>query len=242
MSSRRNHTGISQSAISIFRGCPHAYFLKYKLRCDPMFWTMEHMDSGKYGHDAIDKYYKLYFDPEEDKDYILYSTYSTLEKIWDRSLSVDSFKKIYHCLEVHANWEYSNITNGLTTKPYSELKLEHGGFYGIVDYIHPTNMKPIDWKTGKYASLRYEYMMQAYVYKVLLEGEFNISIPHFYFFFLYPDEWRTVKYDTDKMRKVGEDVEKMKNAILEEKFEQKPRTPSVCKNCEFKYYCKILGM
>lgn len=239
---RREHNGISQSAISLYRYCPYAYYLRYKLRCEPMFWDRSAMDTGSYSHESIDKYYKFHFDVDIEKDYILANTYSELSKVWDRSLEIEEFQKAYQCLQNHSEWEYRNLQNGLITKPLTELKLCHKGYYGIIDYLHLDNFKPVDFKTGKYASLSYEYLMQAYVYKVLIDSEFGKNIENFYFFFLYPNEWRTVKFGTDKINKIGEEVEKMKNDILEEKFPKEPRTNRGCENCDYKYYCQILGV
>ena len=236
----RNHHGISQSAISLYRFCPYAYHLKYNERCEPMFWDRSAMDTGNYGHISFDKYYKFHFDPEENRVYILSNTYAELSKVWDRSLGIEEFKKAYTCLEHHADWEYRNINNGLKTKPLTEVKLCHEGYYGIVDYLHLDNFKPVDFKTGRHASLRYEYLMQAYVYKVLIEGEFRKPVTHFYFFFLYPNEWRCVKFDTDKMKEIKKDVEGFKKGIEDNIFPKKPRLSTGCKNCDYKYYCKIL--
>lgn len=236
------HPGISQSAITLYRFCPYAYYLKYKKLCEPMFWDMSAMDTGRYAHDAVDKYYKFHFDFDVDREYILANTYSELSKLWDRSLDIEEFKKAYHCLENHADWEYNNITNGLGTRPFTELKLCHKGFFGILDYVHPQNWKPVDFKTGRHANLYYDYRVQAYVYKVLLEEEFHKPVNHFYFYFLYPNEWRTVSFGKDKQIKVGEDVENYKRCIEEEEFEKTPRLESGCNNCDYKYYCKILGV
>jgi len=236
------HTGISQSAISLYRFCPYAYYLKYKKRCTPMFWDMSAMDTGRYAHDAIDKYYKFHYDAEESRDYILANTYEELKKIWDTSLDIENFKKAYQCLENHADWEYRNITDGLQTKPLTELKLSQKGYFGYLDYVHLQNWKPVDFKTGKHANLSYNYRLQAYVYKVLLEAEFGKPVNHFYFYFLHPNEWRTVSFGKDKQIKVGEDVENYKLRIEDEDFEHEPRLPNNCKNCEYKYYCKILGV
>jgi len=236
------HSGISQSGISLYRFCPYAYFLKYKKKCEPMFWDTSAMDTGGYVHTSVDKFYKFHYDADENRDYILVNSYAELKKVWDTSLDVTEFQKAYQCLETHANWEYKNITDGLRTKPLTEIELCHKGYYGFIDYFHLQNHKPIDWKTGKRAYLSYDYRMQAYVYKILLEAEFGIPINHFYFFFLYPNEWRTVSFGTDKQIKIGEDVERYKMLILDEEFEKKPRLENNCKNCPYKYYCRVLGV
>jgi len=87
--------------------------------------------------------------------------------------------------------------------------------------------------------------MQAYIYKQLYEGKFGEELTHFYFFFLYPNEWRCVKYDNEKQIKVNQETEELKNNIFDstqdENFEKKPRTSNGCKYCEYKLYCKIIG-
>lgn len=205
-----------------------------------MFWDTSAMDTGTYVHKAIDKYYTFHYDAEESRDYILANSYKELMKVWDRSLDIEELKKAYQCLENHADWEYSNINNGLYTKPLTEIKLGKKGYFGYLDYVHLSNMKPVDFKSGKHANLSYNYRLQAYVYKVLLEAEFGKPISHFYFFFLYPNEWRTVSFSKDKQIKVGEDVENYKMNIEDQVFDRTPRLTNSCKNCEYKYYCKIL--
>lgn len=240
MSLNQKHSGISQSAISLYRRCPYAYFLKYRKRCIPMFYSMDAMDTGRHVHEALDKYYTFHYDNNATVDYILANTYNELTKVWEVELGPENLKKAYQCLEHHAEWEFNNIKSGLITKPLSEIKAAYGGYFGYIDYLNLDSMKAIDWKTGKHANLSYEYRMQAYVYKILLEGKFGIELSHFYFYFPHPDEWRTVRFDTEKQIQVGKDVENYKRDILKGLFPKKPRTPSVCTGCEYGHYCQLL--
>ena len=197
------------------------------------------LDIGKYVHDAIEKYYKNNYYTKCESNDILCKTYENLKSIWDITLPVEGFKKAYDCLINHANWEYGNTNDGLSHKPLVEVEMNGNGFYGFIDYIDLDNQKVIDWKTNTYPTLSYEYRMQAYVYKKLYEAKFGNKLSHLHFFFLYPNEWRMVAFDKEKQIEVGKDVEKMMEQILNCEFPKEPRISSQCKNCLYKFYCKV---
>lgn len=237
--------GISQSAMSLYRKCPYAYKIRYIDGKKPIFYAPEILDIGRYVHDAIDRYYVNHFLMEGTAKDILEKSYSHLREIWDITLPPEDLKKAYTCLQNHALWEAKNIESGIETKPLSELKINGEGFFGIIDYVDTIQKKVIDWKTGRKPYLSYEYRMQAYVYKTLYQSQFEENLKHFSFFFLFPGEWRTVSFDTEKQIQIGNDVEKLKNDILDsiqnEEFAKQPRTEKGCKYCEYKLYCKIIG-
>jgi len=231
--------GISQSGICLYRFCPYAYKLKYVDRCKPMFYDSSAMDTGSYVHKSIDHYYSNGFSMEKTSNEILYDTYSKLKEIWDITLEPLWLKKAYECLINHSDWEYQNIKKGIT-KPFSELKVDSGKYFGYIDYINLQKALVIDWKTGKYPSVSFDYRIQAYVYKDLFENEFNTNLKSFYFFFLHPNKWRKISYDKDKQILAGKECERLLGDILDEKFPKEPRLKNSCRYCDYKYYCKIL--
>jgi len=236
---------LSQSALNTFRDCPKAYEF-YRTKKQGMFWDFDVLDIGKYVHKALEDYYKKSFLVKGDKDDVLLESYYWLKKIWDIKFPPEHLKKAYTCLENHAKWEEKNINNGISTKPLVEVETTQNGYHGIIDYVDLPNDKVIDWKTNKWATLSYDYRMQAAIYKELYDGKFNRKLTHFYFFFLYPNEWRTVKYDTEKQKKVKEEVEKLKKEAQEcydnGEFPKEPRTNKMCENCLYKYYCLVQGL
>lgn len=232
--------GLSQSGISVYRYCPYAYKLHYIDLKQPIHFNPAVMDVGKYVHDVIDRYYQNYYLSEGTANDVLIKTYDILKNIWDITLPPEQFKKAYDCLINHSQWEEKNINGSIGTKPLTEVKIDSGDYFGLIDYVDLNNLKLIDYKTSTHPVLSYEYRMQAHIYRELFESKFNKTISHFYFFFLYPNEWRTVKYDSDKQRKVGKDVENFKELILNCEFPKEPRTKSSCNNCEYKLYCKVI--
>jgi len=198
------------------------------------------LDIGKYVHDAIEKYYKNNFLINGNANDILIKTYANLKKIWDITLPPEALAKAYQCLTHHAEWEYSNRTNGMSHRPIAELEHDGAGYYGFIDYIDLDNEKVIDWKTNTWPVLSYEYRMQAHVYRELYEDKFGKKLSHLYFFFLHPNEWRTVAFDKEKQIEVGKDVENLREKILNKEYPKEPRTKSECKNCLYKFYCKVL--
>lgn len=231
--------------MNTYRNCPYAYKLHYLDRKKAIFWNPDVLDLGGLIHDVLDVYYKNYYISEGTTDDILNKSYGYLRGIWDTSYPVEYLQKARTCLENHADWEHSNIDGAISTKPLTEVKINTEDYFGIIDYVDLENKKVIDWKTGAKPYLSYTYRMQAYVYKKLYEKQFDEKLSHFYFYFLYPNEWRTVKYDNEKQTKVNEETEKLKNDILnsiqDEVFEKNPRTKSGCKNCGYRLYCKIIG-
>ena len=233
--------GISQSAISVYRNCPFAYCC-YKQKKQPIMFNPDVLDSGKFVHDAIDYYYKKHFLVSDSYEMILEKTYGYLRNQWDTTLPLEELKKVYTCLVHHSEWEYQNHANGCHTKPLSEEVLKNNIFYGIVDYIDLPNKKVVDWKTNKFAVLSFEYRMQAYIYKVLFEDTYKEPLNYFYFFFLYSNEWRTVKFDAPGMDKVIQEVELLKESVLQSiqnnDYPKKPRIDSQCANCNYRLYCR----
>lgn len=232
--------GISQSALSVYRNCPFSYRC-YREKKDPIFFDFNVLDSGKFVHDAIDYYYKNYFHTSHTSELILGYTYGYLRSRWDTTLPLEELKKVYACLVHHSEWEYQNHNNGYQSKPMSESKLKNEVFYGIVDYIDLQNKKVVDWKTNKFAVLSFEYRMQAYIYKLLFESTFNETLDHFHFFFLYPNEWRTVRFDAPGMDKVIQEVELLKESVLQsiqnDNYPKEPRIDSQCVHCNYRLYC-----
>ena len=237
--------GLSQSSLSLYRQCPYAFRLSYLSKQEPIFWDPTVLDVGKLVHDAIDLYYKNDYLTEGSADDILYYSYSYLKKSWDVSLKVEDLLKAHTCLDNHSRWEHKNTLSEFNTKPLTEQKISQDGYYGILDYIDLNNCKVIDWKTGKNAYVSYEYRMQAHVYKTLFEKEFNVKVKKFQFYFLYPNEFRTISFEKEKQKQVALETEKLKNDVVNSlsdgEFPKKPRTDNGCRNCDFVYYCKVLG-
>jgi len=234
---------ISQSALGLFRDCPYAYFLKYKMRCQPIFWNFDVLDTGGYVHDSIDYYYKNdYLTEAEDYNDIFYFTYKKFKEIWDITLPNEEFVKGFTSLENHAKWEFKNLQKGWTTKPLTEVDIAINGLRAIIDYANLDHNMLIDWKTNKSAVLSERYRIQAEMYRRAYKMKFGKDITHFYFFFLYPDDWRTVKFDSKKQKEVSKDVdvllENINKAWNDNNFPKQPRTDRGCDSCLFKYYCK----
>jgi len=238
-----NIPNISQSALGLYRDCPYAYFLKYKKDCQAIFWNFDMLDTGGYAHDAIDVYYKNNFLTEADSyEDILYYSYNNLKDIWDLTLPNEEFIKAYTSLENHAKWEYNNLQKGWTTAPLTEVDVKMDGIRAIIDYVNLNHNMLVDWKTNKRASLSYNYRMQAEMYRRAYKLKFDKDITHFYFFFLFADEWRTVKFDSKKQKEVSEDVdnllENIKSSWINNNFPKQPRTERGCDSCLFNFYCK----
>jgi len=234
--------GISQSALNTFRDCPFAYKC-YRERKDAVFFNQDVLDIGNYVHKAIDRYYKNHYLLEGTTEDILNISYNHLKEIWDTSFTAEHLKKAYTSLHNHALWESKNINEGITSKPLTEVKIDGEGFYGIIDYIDLNLNKTIDWKTGSYPSLSYNYRVQAEIYKILFESKFNQNLKKFYFFFLPVDKWRVVDYSSEKQISVRRDImelkEKIDKAIENDEYLKQPRTENMCKNCQYKLYCKF---
>ena len=232
---------LSQSGLNAFRNCPFSYKC-YRERKQGMFWDFDILDIGKHVHHGIEKYYKNHFDPDGKKDYILYYSYERFKEVWDFTFPPEYLTKAYNCLENHAIWEADRLKKEIGNCPLVEVETTQNGFHGIIDYVDLAKDKVIDWKTNSYAVLSHEYRIQASIYKILYDAKFDKELTHFYFFFLYPNEWRTVKYDSEKQNKVKEEVMKLKDAVEkcydDGEFPKEPRTESMCKNCIYKWYCR----
>jgi len=231
---------ISQSQINLFRHCPYAYALRYKFKKEAIMFDPSIVEVGSRVHDTIDKYYRTAYSPDFTQEQILAQSYNILRTDWDHMLPAEFLKKAYTCLEHFAEFEIKNINKGLLTKPLTEVKIKANGLYGIVDYLRLENQKVIDFKTNSRAGVGYANKMQAVMYKLLVKREFDIDIKYFNLFFLYPNEYRTLKFD-GKYENIKKDLFKYVGEIREawkkNQFPKKPRTKSGCNWCSFKYYC-----
>jgi CRISPR/Cas system-associated exonuclease Cas4 (RecB family) len=205
-------------------------------------FSQDPLDSGKFVHDSIHRYYANYYLTSGTADDILSITYNILKNMWDTTLPAIELHKAYTCLRNHSLFEYNNIQQGIMTNPMTEVKMSTDVFFGIIDYIDLHHDKVIDWKSNKIAMLSYEYKIQAYIYKLLFEETFKRPINHFTFYFLYPNEIRTVRYDSEGMNGVKEDVDQMMTQLKEMmntgEFPKQPRTENGCNNCSYRLYCK----
>ena len=233
---------ISQSQITLFRDCDYKYAMRYKYNKESIIWDPTIMDVGRYVHDACDDYYKKYWDPTRTEEEILYYSYECLKKRWDRWLKPELLLKAYKCMEGFAKFEIKNINNGIVTQPETEMTIEVDGLLGIIDYmnVYPDRIRAVEYKTGAKPTLGFYNKLQAVMYRRLIEKKYGIKIKEFEFEFPLPNETRIVKFDnkTDKVEKEMDDlINRIRKAWKKDVFVKKPRTPSGCKWCEYKYYC-----
>jgi len=231
---------VSQSRLSVFRECPFRYKLSSIDKLDGIYFSATAMEIGGYVHDALENYYKHNFVYGSSQNDILYYSYNNLKNVWDTTFTTEDFTKAYKCLCNHADWQTSYKPK---MHPAAEDDIYSKKWHGIIDFFD-TEMA-IDWKTNKCASLSYAYRMQAQIYKWLIESKYNINLKHFHFFFLYPNEWRTVAFDKKKQQEVANDTinlwDAMQSCYDNDEFPKSPRTKSGCNGCPYNFYCKVLN-
>lgn len=233
--------GISQSAINLYRKCPYAWYFKYIEEKEPMFPDHNILDVGSQVHEAIDIYYKMHYFTKASSTDILMETYNILRRKWDITLLPEQLKKAYVCIENFSKWEYNNICNKIQTKPCTEIEINIDGFYGIIDYADIINSIAVDFKTNKYPNIYDDYNVQAAIYKILYELQFDSNLKQFKFFFLYPNVIKNIKYDTEKMNLLAKEVEQQKNEIIHiyesKEYPKKPKKKKECERCLYRFYC-----
>jgi CRISPR/Cas system-associated exonuclease Cas4 (RecB family) len=164
---------------------------------------------------------------------------------FDRTLPdvVKKFTTAHTCCKNWTKWELERVQLG-GSKPEVEMKLNHDGYYGIVDIVDLVLQKPGDFKTQKVPSVNKH---QAAVYGRLLNKHFNWDIEKFPFIFLQqPDKVMEVDLKSTEMDTIREGQDQVRDAIFEayntHLAEKKPSKPDGCKNCDVKYYCKVLQL
>jgi len=237
--------GISATQLQIYDDCPYKYYLSYIKSLDAMMYDITVFDVGTQVHDAIDEYYRKYFNPKASKEFILYEVYGILKKNWDNFLAPEKLKYAYDCIVNFSDFEFNRLQKD-TYKPLTELKIGADGYYGIVDFFNPANKKAIDWKTGKNAYLSRSYRIQSVVYKILLDKEFKTDLEVFNFRFLRQNVPIKVDLKSKKMEEIFDFVSEGKNNIIKSRkngeWEKNPRTNKMCRWCDFRFYCKRLGI
>ena len=234
---------ISQTGLSIYRNCPFAFYC-YRSKKEPIFFNQDILDTGKYVHDALDRYYRQQYLTKGTMDDILAKTYENLSGSWDVTLPIDEFKKSYTCLQHHAKWEETQINNGIAIQPLTEEHLKHDIFHGIIDYIDLPKNRVMDWKTNKSANISFEYKMQSYIYKLLYESKFKTDLKIFEFYFLYPDEIKVINFSSSGMSEAIQEVNQLRE-LIKKSYEQhdypkQPKSETLCKNCQYRLYCKLM--
>lgn len=238
---------ISQTALNRFIDCPYQYKLSYVNGKEGIYYNQDALDIGKHTHKAIELMYKRHYTIDMlNPETILYYSYDNLKNIWDTTLSTEAYKKAYLCLYNHSQWQ---ATYPLGIDPIVEPHIieesdDDYKWHGYIDFIDKPKLKVIDWKTNTKAVLSKQYRYQAEVYRALFKSKYGIDLPYFYFYFLYPNEWRTVSFEKESQKKVAVEMKKEKarfiNAIEDSDFPKQPRTKNMCKNCAYRFYCKVL--
>lgn len=232
---------ISQSQINLYKYCAHSYELKYRYNYEPMMYDPLVVEVGKRVHNAIDSYYKNYYNSIYSIQQIEDITYNILRNQWDTKLSANLLKKAHLCIHNFAKFESEN-NNGLATKPLTEVKIYSGDIMGIVDYLDLNKQKVIDFKTNASARIGDDNKMQAVMYQKLIKDQFNINIEKFGFQFLYVDDYKEVSLYDPSLKMIAEELIMYKDKIKESWqtmfFPKNPKNESVCKRCEYRYYCE----
>ena len=231
--------GVSQSQIGIYRDCPYAYYLRYVKGYEPMMFTTEHLDVGKYIHDAIDIYYKnLYVNNGVTPNDIFKNVYSVLRGLWDITLPAEYLKKAYVCLQNFAIWDFQNIQEK-GTDPITEKNYTYDRFRAKVDYFREKPLVLGDFKSGTNATVNYMYKIQAAIYLYVLRNNLQIEINEFTDWFLYPNEEKKVKWAdlTEILETAKQYRDDIVQAFKTNEFPKQPRTKSTCRYCDYRYYC-----
>jgi len=230
---------VSQSQINLFRNCAHAYYLRYELKKEGIWFDPSVIEVGSRVHDAINIYYRNHLLLSGTEEEIRDKVYNILRNQWDTTLPPEYLQKAYTCVCNFAKFEYNN-RKGRRGVPLTEVKIYSSGLMGIVDYLDLNKPKIVDFKTNTRAGVGYANKMQAVMYRILVKQEYDIDLTHFTLQFLFPNEIRLIKYD-DKMlaiqRELEESVDKIKKAWKEMEFPKEPRTPKTCNGCQYSYYC-----
>lgn len=241
---------ISASQIFTYRDCPYKLKLNKVDRLEPIHFNPEIFDVGSAVHDTIEEFYKHYYTFNMSHNDILYYTYEEIFKpIWsehnykDPQEMKDDLAKCYTCLNNFATFE-SNRRD--PTQPSVEIEVPTDKLYGFIDFYNPITHRAYDWKTSKNPRLSKTHYIQSIIYKHLIKAKYDINLDKFYFLFLYPNVTQKVTFDKPKVIKIEKQtfdtVDEILNAYETNDFEKKPRTPRMCKWCQFKYYCKTLKL
>jgi CRISPR/Cas system-associated exonuclease Cas4 (RecB family) len=198
------------------------------------------MEVGKRVHNAIDSYYKNYYNKEATEENVLATTYGILRNQWDTTLPPEFLKKAHTCVVNFAKWELNNL-DGLATKPITECKIYSGDLMGIIDYLDLSRQRAVDFKTNSRSGISYDNKVQAVMYRKLVYEKFNINIKNFSFMFLFTGETMNVYLDDLKLLEIEKELIMNKDKILESwrtmSFPKEPRTPKGCGNCAYRFYC-----
>jgi len=242
----KEQRGVSTSQINNHRDCPYKLYLLYAKKQKPMYFKPQLFDVGAICHDSTDGYYENHYSAAPSYDYLLYWLYEEIKQRFPQiySNSDDPEKDLRTCYEFVkgvAKIELKRVKQN-PYKPYHEyVNKNAGGYYIKVDIFDEILVFPLDWKSSATVSVGFNSEIQACVYKIGLEHDFNVPIKKFYFVFPVAKKIRKVEFHTSRMRErmdfVEESREQIQKSFRRWRFEKKPRTPKMCNYCEFSYCC-----
>jgi len=197
----------------------------------------ELFEVGSRVHDTINIYYEEFYKPSITLPKLQVLLYNILRKDWDYTLPIELLRKAKKCLDNFATFEITEMMRRNYEKPFSELAIYDKDLVGIIDYYHPDTKRVIDFKTSNSTTITRDYKVQASLYLYLVNSISTKKVEKFYFYFLPANKLVEVPLDENLVEEVKNFVQKIQFSLENKHF---PKVETRCKNCPYRYYCRIL--
>jgi len=239
--------GISNSQLQSWMDCPFRLYLQYLQQCKPIFWKPENFFVGATVHESAEGYFLNWYSSKASQKYILYYLYEELKSRWKYNEKAIDFAKAYNNLKGIAEFESQRVLQN-PYKPHIELTrdVKKAGVYIKVDVFDEQLVKLKDWKTSSSVKVNRGEKIQACVYKLGVDEEFNIDLDEVGFIFPHTEPYTEIKVKFNDpeiiklMEEVKDAVRQVQKCFITKKFEKKPRTAGYCNYCNLKSYCRGL--
>ena len=226
--------------IAPYRHCPMKYYLvrekEYSTFSKKMF------NLGIITHKAIEHINKLFLQKNNSSfnDEYIENLLKNIYRFQNMDLD-DNFERIMSIVKKYIEEEKDSFEY-IKKVEASEYRIEEDYIlYGQIDLIleDENEIQIIDFKTGKYNEFEYSsnYRQQLSLYKLLLQKKYDKDI-RTYLYYLEEDEPKKEILITDEeLEEDFENINKMTQNILDNKFPKIPYNHNICGICEFKNYC-----
>jgi len=228
---------LSPSSMNTFKTCPAQYNYHYIERAPKIYVPRHHMDLGEYVHNAIQDY----FDNAATKPTKTLEITQRIDSSFDRIIGnkfmgqPSMMKKLKFCLKNFKEFEIYRARKWKTYQPtFIEKDLKDEDFRGIIDFYSEPEETIIDWKTGYKQNLTDNDVIQAEVYRYLLEKQ-GYSVKRVFFVVLTSGSVLQAQLQKDGW--ILEQQKQIRDSISGKHFPARPNR--YCFNCVYQIACEF---
>lgn len=228
---------LSPSAMNTFKSCPAQWKYRYIDKAPGIYVPTHHMDLGGLVHSAIQDYFEHAMEKPTKAIEITERVDSSFDKVIGNKFvgQPEMMKKLRSSLKNFKEFELMRARKWKTYQPtFIEKDIRGDEFRGILDFYSEPEQTVIDWKTGYKQNLNDSDIIQAEVYRFLLE-KLGYKVNKVFFVILTTGSVLQAQLQKDGW--ILEQLNSIHSAIDSQSFPAKPNR--YCGNCVYQIVCEF---